>query len=236
MVEVVDEPIFRNRIQVFEDRLHAGRLLSEQLRDYEGREGVYVLAIPAGGVQVAFVIAQKLNLPLDLVVTRKLHVPWNKEAGFGALSWNGIMFLNEPLVASLGLTSKDIERCVAEEKEIVQKRLMIFRGDRPFPDLKNKTVIIVDDGLASGFSMLATVKAIKQRHAEEIVVAVPTAPIIAINRVKPYADKIVCLNVRSGPFFAVADAYKVWYDLEDEDVIDILELAGRACGNACEEA
>ncbi len=226
MVEVVDEPIFRNRVHVFEDRFHAGRLLAEKLKDYEGKEDVYVLAIPAGGVQVAFVIAGRLKFPLDLVVTRKLHVPWNKEAGFGAISWDGIVFLNEPLVTSLGLTSKDIERCVAEEKEIVRERIMIFRGDRPFPDLKNKTVIIVDDGLASGFSMLATVKALKQKHAEEIVVAVPTAPISAIKRVRPHVDKIVCLNVRSGPFFAVADAYKVWYDLEDEDVMDILELAG----------
>jgi predicted phosphoribosyltransferase len=198
MVEVVDEPIFRNRVHVFEDRPHAGRLLAEKLKNYEGKEGVYILAIPAGGVQVAFVIARRLKLPMDLVVTRKLHVPWNKEAGFGAISWDGIILLNEPLVTSLGLTSKDIERCVAEE----------------------------NDGLASGFSMLATVKAIKQKHAEEIVVAVPTAPISAIKRVRPHADKIVCLNVRSGPFFAVADAYKTWYDLEDEDVTDILEMIG----------
>jgi putative phosphoribosyl transferase len=226
MVEVVDEPALRNRVHVFEDRLHAGRLLAEKLREYEEKERFYVLAIPAGGVQVALVIAKRLKLPLDLVVTRKLHVPWNKEAGFGAVSRDGTVFLNEPLVASLGLTSKDIERCVATEKEIVQKRIMLFRGDRPFPDLKNKTVIIVDDGLASGFSMLATVEAIKRKHAEEIVVAVPTAPISAIKRLRPHAGKIVCLNVRSGQFFAVADPYRVWYDLEDEDVIEILEPAG----------
>jgi len=160
------------------------------------------------------------------VITRKIHIPWNKESGFGAISWDGIMFLNEPLVASLGLTKEDIDRCVAEEREVINRRLNMFRGDRPFPDLKAKIVIIVDDGLASGFSMLTTVKAIEQKCVKEIVVAVPTASISAIKLIRSIADKIVCLNIRSGSFFAVADAYKVWYDLKDEDVIGVLKLAG----------
>ncbi len=226
MAEVVDDPIFRNKNHVFDNRLHAGELLSEKLKEYRGKKHVYVLAIPAGGVQVAFVVAKRLKLPLDLAVTRKIHVPWNKEVGFGAISWDGNMFLNEPFVASLGLTKEDIDRCVAEEREVINRRLNMFRGDRPFPDLKAKIVIIVDDGLASGFSMLTTVKAIEQKDVKEIVVAVPTAPISAIKLIRPIADKIICLNIRSGPFFAVADAYKVWYDLKDEDVMDFLKLAG----------
>jgi predicted phosphoribosyltransferase len=136
------------------------------------------------------------------------------------------MFLNEPLVASLGLTKEDIDRCVAEEREVINRRLNMFRGDRPFPDLKAKIVIIIDDGLASGFSMLTTIKAIEQKDVKEIVVAVPTAPISAIKLIRPIADKIVCLNIRSGSFFAVADAYKVWYDLKDEDVMGVPKLAG----------
>jgi predicted phosphoribosyltransferase len=163
-------------------------------------------------------------IPLDLAVTRKLHVPWNREVGFGAISWDGTMFLNEPLIASLGLTREDIDRCVVEEKEVIRRRLQKFRGDKPFPDLKDKTTIIVDDGLASGFSMLTTLKTIEQMGVKEAIVAVPTAPISAINLVRSHADKVVCLNIRSGPMFAVADAYKKWYDLEDEDVIDILRL------------
>lgn len=226
MAEVVDEPILRNKIHVFDDRFHTGELLAEKLEEYSGKKDAYVLAIPAGGVQVAIVVAKRLKLPLDLVVTRKIHVPWNKEAGFGAISWDGNMFLNEPLVASLGLTKENIDRCVAKEKEIIKTRLKMFRGDRPFPNLKDKIAIIVDDGLASGFSMLTTVKAIERRGVKEIVVAVPTAPISAIRLIRPFADKVVCLNIRSGPFFAVADAYKAWYDLEDENVIDILRLAG----------
>ena len=224
MAEIVDEPIFRNRIHVFDDRLHVGELLAKKLEEYKGQEDAYVLAIPAGGVQVAFVVAKRLMIPLDLAVTRKLHVPWNSEVGFGAISWDGTVFLNEPLIASLGLTKEDIDRCVVEEKEVIRRRLHKFRGDKPFPDLKDKTTIIVDDGLASGFSMLTTLKTIEQMGVKEAIVAVPTAPISAINLVRPYADKIVCLNIRSGPMFAVADAYRRWYDLEDKDVMDILGL------------
>jgi len=226
MAEIVDEPSLRDRVHVFDDRLHAGELLAEKLEEYRGREGAYVLAIPAGGVQVAFVVAKRLKIPLDVVVIRKIHVPWNREAGFGAVSWDGIIFLNEPLVAALGLTKEDIDRCVAEEKEIIRMRLKKFRGGRPFPDLREKTAIIVDDGLASGFSMLTTVKAIERRKPREMVVAIPTAPISAIQLIRPHVDKVVCLNIRSGPFFAVADAYKVWYDLEDEDVMEVLNQAG----------
>jgi predicted phosphoribosyltransferase len=226
MAEVVEEPSFRDRVYVFNDRFHAGELLAEKLREYGGREDVYVLAIPAGGVQVAFSLVKRLKLPMDLAVTRKLHVPWNREAGFGALTWNGTMFLNEPLVSALGLTREQIDRVVAEEGEEIRRRLKLFRGNKPFPDLRDKAVIIVDDGLASGFSMLATAKSIEEREAKEIIIAVPTASLSAINLLKPHAGKIVCLNIRTGPVFAVADAYKQWYDLEDEDVMEILNNLG----------
>jgi len=228
MAEIVDEPIFRNRIHVFDDRLHAGELLVKKLEEYEGKKDAYVFAIPAGGVQVAFIVAKRLRIPLDLAITRKLHVPWNKEVGFGAVSWDGTMFLNEPLIASLGLTRFDIDLCVVDEKEVIRRRMKKFRGDKPFPDLKDKTAIIVDDGLASGFSMLTTLKTIGRMDAKEKIVAVPTAPISTIDLIRPYADKVVCLNIRSGPIFAVADAYKEWYDLKDEDVMDVLRLSSIA--------
>ncbi|MGA2572673.1 MAG: phosphoribosyltransferase family protein [Candidatus Methanomethylicaceae archaeon] len=224
MAEIVDEPIFRNRTRVFDDRIYAGELLAKKLQEYKCKKDAYILAIPAGGVQVAFIVSKRLKIPLDLTITRKLHVPWNREVGFGAVSWDGTIFLNEPLIASLGLTRDDIDRCVVEEKEVIRRRLKKFRGDKPFPDLKDKTAIIVDDGLASGFSMLTTLKTIEQMGAKEIIVAVPTAPISAINLIRSYADKVVCLNIRSGPVFAVAVAYKEWYDLEDDDVMDILKL------------
>jgi putative phosphoribosyl transferase len=223
MSKVLDEPDFRNRIEVFIDRLHAGELLSEKLRRYANTDDTIILSIPAGGVQVAAVVANRLSLPLDLAITRKIHVPWNKESGFGALSWNGLILLNEPLVASLGLSAEDVRRCVAVEREIIERRVELFRGNKPFPNLNNKNVIIIDDGLASGFSMLTTVKAVKQNRTKELIVAVPTASISAINLLRPDVDQIICLNIRSGAFFAVADAYKNWYDLHDKDVMRLLK-------------
>lgn len=226
MAEIVDEPGLRDRVYVFDDRFHAGELLVEKLEEYKEKEDAYVLAIPAGGVQVAFVVAKSLKIPLDVVVTRKIHVPWNREAGFGAISWDGVMFLNEALVSALGLTKEEIDRCVVDEIAVIRRRLKKFRGDKPFPDLEDKIAIVVDDGLASGFSMLTTAKAVGRRGAREVVVAIPTAPVSAINLIRPHVDKVICLNIRSGPVFAVANAYKVWYDLEDEDVVDVLKLAG----------
>jgi predicted phosphoribosyltransferase len=208
---------------VFRDRLHAGEALAERLKALDLAKNAYVLAIPAGGVQVACVVAERLGFPLDLVVTRKLHIPWNREVGFGAVSWDGLMFLNERLVAALGLTEEAIRLCVEEERAAIERRLRKFRGDRPFPDLKGKTAIVVDDGLASGFSMMTTLRALANREPKELVVAVPTAPRSAIELVRPHADLIVCLNIRTGPFFAVADAYEVWYDLRDEDVLELLK-------------
>jgi putative phosphoribosyl transferase len=222
LAEIVENPEFRDKIHVFDDRSHAGELLAEWLKQYENREEVIIIAIPAGGVPVAVQVSEKLDVLWDLAVTTKLHIPWNREAGFGAVSWDGSVILNKPLVDSLGLTSEEIERRVEEEKKVIQRRLEEFRGDRPFPDLKGKIVIVVDDGLASGFSMLVTTKTLRDK-AGEVVVAVPTAPVRAIELISSYVDRIVCLNIRSGPLFAVADAYKLWYDLTDKEVIDILK-------------
>jgi putative phosphoribosyl transferase len=222
LAEIVENPEFRDKIHVFDDRSHAGELLAEWLKQYENREEVIIIAIPAGGVPVAVQVSEKLDVLWDLAVTTKLHIPWNREAGFGAVSWDGSVILNKPLVDSLGLTSEEIERRVEEEKKVIQRRLEEFRGDRPFPDLKGKIVIVVDDGLASGFSMLVTTKTLRDK-AGEVVVAVPTAPVRAIELISSYVDRIVCLNIRSGSLFAVADAYKLWYDLTDKEVIDILK-------------
>ena len=214
LAEIVENSNFRDKIHVFDDRSHAGEVLAKWLKQYEDREDAIILAIPAGGVPVAVQVSKKLNIPWDLAVTTKLHIPWNREAGFGAVSWDGTIILNKPLVDSLGLTSGEIERCVEEEKKVIQKRLKEFRGNRPFPDLEGKVVIVVDDGLASGFSMLVTAKTLRDKAG---------AVVVAIELISSYVDKIVCLNIRSGPVFAVADAYKVWYDLTDKDVIEILK-------------
>jgi len=220
--KIVEEPTFRNRTFIFRDRLHAGELLAENLQRYAGREDVVVLAVPAGGVPVGYVVAKGLGAPMDVIVVRKVQVPWNTEAGFGAVTWDGETVLNEPLIKHLGLTRRMIEESISETKRILSERLRKFRGDRPLPALRGKTVILVDDGLASSFTMLAAARSVKKRKPRKTVVAVPTASLKAVELLASQVDEIVCLNIRSGFIFAVADAYENWYDLTDEEVTEIL--------------
>ena len=227
MAIIIEEPTYRDRILVFRDRSHAGSLLAKKLRDYVGKRNTVLLALPAGGVPVGYVVARELGILMDVIIVRKVQVPWNTEAGFGALTWDGEAILNESLVQRLGLTRKMVEESILKTKRIVQERVRRFREDEPMPDLRGRILILVDDGLASGFTMLAAVRAVKKREPERIVVAVPTASIGAINLLNDEVDEIVCPNIRGGPVFAVADAYRNWYDLSDEEVIQILQKAGK---------
>ncbi|MCP8310308.1 MAG: hypothetical protein L6N94_02265 [Candidatus Methylarchaceae archaeon HK01M] len=223
MSKLIDEPAFRNRKYVFEDRMAAGHLIAKKLKGLVGKDAI-VLAIPAGGVPVGYVVAKELNLPFDVIVVRKIHIPWNPEAGFGAVTWDGYVIFNEPLLVNLGLSEEVVKRCVDEEKKEIKKRLKVFRGEKQFPDLRNKDVLLIDDGLASGYSMLATAISVKENSPKKIIIATPTASAHAIKLVKPYSDMIVCLNVREGFPYAVADAYRSWYDLSEGEVKDYLNL------------
>jgi predicted phosphoribosyltransferase len=220
---IIEDPAFRERVFVFRDRVEAGKLLAEKLREYAGKGNVIVLAVPAGGVPVGYAVAKELAIPMDLAVVRKVQIPWNTEAGFGAVTWDGETVLNEPLVEQLGLTREEIEGSISKTRRIIQERLRKFRGYRPMPHLRDKVVILVDDGLASGFTMLAAARSARKRTPEKVIVAVPTASLGAVELLAPEVDEIVCLNIRSGPSFAVANAYESWYDLTDEEVIRILE-------------
>ena len=220
-MKLIEEVAFRNKVYVFKDRFHAGKLLAEKLRGYEGSDA-YVLAIPAGGVPVGYVISKSLRLPLDVIVVRKIHIPWNQEAGFGAVTFDGIVVFNTPLLRVLGLSEEEVDRCVKVEMEIIERRLRLIRGDKPFPDIANRTVILVDDGIASGYTMLSAVKSVKKRGPRKVVIAVPTGSESAIRLLEPWVNEIVCLNVRTEPIFAVADAYEFWHDLTEEDVVKIL--------------
>ncbi|HMK95193.1 MAG TPA: phosphoribosyltransferase family protein [Candidatus Limnocylindrales bacterium] len=224
--KLIEDPTYRNRLFAFQDRVQAGRLLSEKLIRYaKNKEKVILLALPAGGIPVGFAVAKKLGVRLGVMVVRKIQIPWNTEAGFGAVAWDGEAVLNEPLVEQLGLTDEEIQESISKTKKTIQERLRKFAGNKPMPALKDKIVILIDDGLASGFTMLAAARSAKKGAPEKIVVAVPTSSAGAINLVEPEVDEIVCLNVRTAPSFAVADAYKNWYDLADEEVIGILEKA-----------
>jgi predicted phosphoribosyltransferase len=213
--EVIEEESLRNKTHVFRDRLEAGDRLARRLEKYRDREGL-VLAIPSGGIPIGLRISQHLELPFDLVISRKIPIPGNPEAGFGALSFEGSLFLNEPLVRELCLS---LSIPVVEE---IQHRDAVFRGGRPFPDLRGKIVIVVDDGLASGYTMMASINFIKKRDPSRIAVAIPTAPESSIQLISAQADEILCLNIRRGFFFAVADAYHEWHDLSEEEVMEFL--------------
>ena len=221
--KIIEEPTYRERTFLFQDREHAGKLLAKKLRDYADKDQVILLALPAGGVPVGMAVAKELGILMDLMVVRKVQIPWNTEAGFGAVTMDGITMLNEPLVAQLGLRRKIVEKSILKTRQIVQKRLRKFRGNKPMPDLKGKIVILVDDGLASGFTMLAAARSVRKRAPEKLVAAVPTGSLGAIKLLSSEVDEIVCLNIRTGPVFAVADAYRNWYDLSDEEVIRSLK-------------
>ena len=221
--KIIDKPAFRDRVSVFGDRFEAGKLLADELQEYVGDRDAVVLAVPAGGVPVGYMVAKKLAVPLDVLVVKKVQIPWATEAGFGAVTWDGKVFLNEGLVKELSLTEEEIKAAIVETKRNIQERLRKFRGDKPMPDLADKIVVLVDDGLASGFTMLAAARSLKNKAPKKVVVAVPTASSGAIKLLAPEVDEIVCLNIRSGSSYAVAEAYVNWYDLTDEEVLKILQ-------------
>ncbi|NJD78565.1 MAG: phosphoribosyltransferase [Candidatus Methanoperedens sp.] len=222
MAEIIEEKVLRNKNYVFRDRAHAGMLLARKLEPYIEPSSM-VLAIPSGGVPVGKVISKELGLPFDLIIVRKLPIPYNTEAGFGSVSWDGEIILNERLVKQLQLGGEEINRVIEDVKHELEWRMERFRGKRLFPELKGITVIIVDDGIASGYTMLAAISSLKKRSCARIIVAVPTASKNAIELVSPYVDKIFCLNFRETVVFAVADAYQEWHDLTEQEVLDLLK-------------
>ena len=221
--KIIDKPAYRDRVSVFKDRFEAGKLLAVELREYSGNINAIVLAVPAGGVPVGYVVAKEIAVPLDIVVVRKVQIPGITEAGFGAVTWDGKIFLNEELAKELGLKEEEIKKSISDTKRNIEERLRKFKRDEPMPNLEDKIVILVDDGLASGFTMLAAARSVKNRRPRKVVVAVPTGSLGAVELLEQEVDEVVCLNIRSGSSFAVADAYENWYDLADEEVLKILQ-------------
>ena len=219
--KVFDLPELRGKTAVFRDRAEAGRILASMLAAYRGTDAV-VFAIPAGGVPVGAVLARELGLPLEVAVVSKITLPWNTEAGYGAVAFDGTVRLNEELVSYYGLTKEEIEEGTAKTAQKVARRVQAFRGGRPLPELKGRPVILVDDGLASGFTMLTAVAAMRKAGADKVIIAVPTGHFGAIERVAPCVEAVYCANIRSGWRFAVADAYEEWSDVSEEEVKRIL--------------
>jgi len=163
-----------------------------------------------------------MKIPLDVIVPRKIPIPWEPEAGFGAVTADGTLLLNEPLVAQLGLTGVQVRQLAAQVQEEVRRRLKVYRGNRPVPNVKGKTAFLIDDGLASGFTMLTAVRSVRREEPEEIVVAVPVSPRRSVKLVEPEVDDLVCLIMQESAPFAVASFYRSFPDLSDEQVIAYL--------------
>ena len=222
MTKLKEDPLLRDMVSVFEDRTDAGKRLAEYLVSYRDSQGI-VLALPSGGVPVATEIASALNLPLDLLIVRKVQIPDNPEAGFGAIGPDGEVLLNKELMKHLRLTNEQISIQIEKSRANIEKRNRIFRKEKPFPLLRDMVVIVVDDGLASGYTMLSAVRFLRKMSLKKLVAAVPTGSKKTVEALAPEVDELFCLNVRSGPFFAVANAYRNWHDLTDEEVLSLIK-------------
>ena len=205
----------------FENRYDAGRKLAYKLIEYLDRP-IVVLAIPNGGVPLGMEVALGLKGNLDLMVSRKIPVPFSPESGLGAVADDGSIILNDELVARLGLTREQIDSQVNQVRVEIKRRRLLYREDRPPVLVSGKTVIITDDGLASGFTMLATISSLRSRRPKEIVVAVPVSSVAALDQVNKVADKVITLFTGSQSKFAVADYYRSWHDVTDEEVFKCL--------------
>ncbi len=222
---VMEDSALSGRTGIFSSRTDAGRRLASYILEKVPLSRPLVCAIPSGGVPIGLEVASRLQIPLMLGIVRKLKIPWNPEAGFGAVTWDGRVFLNQGLVQAAGLSREEIERAIAETRKNVHDRMELFIGSRGMTDPAQRQVILTDDGLASGYTMIAAISALKPANPEEIIAAVPTGSRSAIQLVSRHADRVICLNIRSGPSFAVADAYLHWYDLSDEEVAGLLARA-----------
>jgi len=223
--KIIERPELRDQLRVFRNRVHAGEVLADMLSSY-GKTEAIVLAIPAGGVPVAAAMAERLHIPLDVAVVSKITLPWNTEAGYGAVAFDGTMRLNEDLLPRLGLTDGQIQEGIKQTTQKVLRRVKRFRSDRPFPDLTKRQVILVDDGLASGFTMLVAVEALRKAGARQICVASPTGHGSSLPRIASEVEALYCANIRSGFSFAVADAYEQWTDVTEEEAIAIYRESG----------
>lgn len=219
---VFDLPEMRNRGRVFRDRTQAGAVLAGMLGEFRGSDTL-ILAIPAGGVPVAAEIAKQLGLTLDLAVVSKITLPWNTESGYGAVAFDGTVRLNQKLIAALGLAETAVQEGVAQTKEKVARRVKLLCRDRRLLGLTGRSVILVDDGLASSFTMHTAIDALHRQAADKIIVAVPTGHAEAVARIAASVDSLYCPNIRQGMSFAVADAYEQWTDVSEATVAAIMQ-------------
>jgi putative phosphoribosyl transferase len=219
---IIDLPELREQTHVFQDRTHAGQILAKMLAAHD-KQGAIILAIPAGGVPVGVVMAEKTGLDFDVAVVSKITLPWNTEAGYGAVAFDGTVKLNEDMLRRVNLTDEEVKQGIEKTTAKVMRRVTKLRGTKPLPDLGNRSAILVDDGLASGFTMRVAVAALRNAGAGRIVVAVPTAHRHSAEMIAREVEALYCANIRGGLSYAVASAYRHWSDVPEEEVVKLLE-------------
>lgn len=211
-------------IGIFKDRVHAGQLLAEELAKYTGRDDVIVLGLPRGGVPVAYEVAKHLNAPLDVLVVRKLGVPGWEELAMGAIASGGVRVINEQVVRRAGISGQAIEAAVTAQTKELHRREMAFRGHSGAPEVEDKVVILVDDGIATGSTIKAAVEALRQQGPDKIIIAVPTTSTDAYAMLDPMADEFVALMMPED-FRAVGQWYEDFAQTSDAEVSDLLKRA-----------
>ena len=211
-------------IEQLQNRTEAGQLLAKKLTVYANRSDAIVLGLPRGGVPVAFELAQALNLPLDIFLVRKLGVPGQEELAMGAIAWGDVMTINEDVVNWLGISRETIAQVADKERQELQRRDRMYRGNLPIPDVRHRTVILVDDGIATGSTIRAAIAALRQQQPDQIVVAVPVVSPLTCDRLKAEVDRVVCL-IAPTSLSSISLWYKDFSQTTDAEVCNLLAQA-----------
>lgn len=206
---------------LYRDRQDAGRALAERLKEYAAEKPV-IIALPRGGVVLGFEVAKALNAPLDIIVARKIGAPFNPEFGIGAIAPGGVSILHDEVIRRLNISKQEVEQIIEKETVEMNRRINLYRKNLPDLDLNNKTVIVVDDGIATGVSTMAAIASIKLMKPKKIILAVPVCPSDSVRKFEQQVDEFICLNARAD-FYAVGQYYDNFDQTTDEEVIDLLQ-------------
>ncbi|MCD6290695.1 MAG: phosphoribosyltransferase [Anaerolineae bacterium] len=206
----------------YRDRHEAGRILAQKLSFLQGKPDVIVLGIPRGGVVVAYEVARALGVPLDVYITRKIGMPYNPEFAIGAVASDGTVYLERDLIRRFGVSERYVQEEIERQRREIERRMTKYRGDRPGPKLTDQTVVLVDDGVATGATTLATLRALRQQKPKELILAVPVGPPDAIAMLSQEADRVIC-PLTPEAFWAVGQFYAFFAQTTDEEVMNLLE-------------
>lgn len=214
------------RDTLFRNRMEAGRILADQLSKYVNRPDVLVLGLPRGGVPVAFQVAKALHVPLDVLVVRKLGMPGEPELAIGAIASGGVRVINDEVVQAYGISSQVIDRVATSELQELLRRERLYRGGEPLPDVRGRTIILVDDGIATGSTMRAAILALRRQQCARIVVAVPVAAAATCDDLRTMVDDLVCVMTPEF-FLGIGQWYEDFSQTSDDEVRMLIERAGR---------